>query len=543
MLQLVSDPKTSRMLGNDAAGLLGLLVDLAPPDTLLKSLLAASDPARELLWSAVALRADPRMAKPLVKLLQQKKLPLEDQGIQALGAMGGRDAAAYLFAQWQKAEGARRTVLARAIVHTGVAKAAELKELCLRSEATEIRLAALRQWAPLKEAAALSFLQSQLDAGAADIDALIAVQLAVGSRASWQWITERGAKLTASTLVVVLQRIGEQQRKEMEPWVLQRLEGASEPVELAAVRCLAAVGGSKSIDALVARSKSPSSKLSAEALKTLAVLQDSSLDARLKEATADPQHPFYLTALELLSLRNSPGSVAYFNQLFSARSPQGDELAAGLRGMERLGNLESVKLLVSRLGTEKDPAVVRTIQISIKRVAIRLEQPDRIWKEAILPALGQPTGGELEARILPLLDAVASPEALALCIERVRGHDAVLARAAEQALIRWRSIEVCDYWLSVLQDQAKSDADREQAIRCIDLALRADSHSDTPKLVAEKAAELFLASENKALRAKLLAMVGGLPNRWKTGFYDKVSPHLGSLPDYREQLEALNKKK
>ncbi|MDI1250200.1 MAG: hypothetical protein PSV13_15165, partial [Lacunisphaera sp.] len=258
MLQLVADPQTSRMLGNDAAGLLGLLVDLVPPDTLLQSLLAAADPARELLWSAVALRADPRMAKPLVKLLRQKKLPLDDVGIQALGAMGGRDAASYLFAQWQRAEGARRTGLARAMVHTGAAKAAELKELCLRSEATEIRLAALRQWAPLKEAAALSFLQSQLDAGAADIDALIAVQLAVGGRASWPWITERGAKLTAATLVVVLQRIGEQQRKEMEPWVLQRLEGASEPVELAAVRCLAAVGGSKSIDALVARSKSPS---------------------------------------------------------------------------------------------------------------------------------------------------------------------------------------------------------------------------------------------------------------------------------------------
>ncbi|MDI1249929.1 MAG: hypothetical protein PSV13_13785, partial [Lacunisphaera sp.] len=211
------------------------------------------------------------------------------------------------------------------------------------------------------------------------------------------------------------------------------------------------------------------------------------------------------------------------------------------RGMERLGNLESVQLLVARLRSEKDPAVVRSIQISFKRVAIRLEQPDRIWKEAILPALSLPAAGELEARLLPLLDAVASPETLARCIERVRGNDAVLARAAEQALIRWRSLEVCTYWLSVLNDQARADADRDQAVRCIDLALRSDIHSDSPKLVAEKAAELFLASENKALRAKLLAVVGGLPNRMKSSFYNAVSPQLGSLPDYREQLEALNK--
>ncbi|MDI1251205.1 MAG: hypothetical protein PSV13_20250, partial [Lacunisphaera sp.] len=213
------------------------------------------------------------------------------------------------------------------------------------------------------------------------------------------------------------------------------------------------------------------------------------------------------------------------------------------RGMERLGNLESVQLLVARLRSEKDPAVVRSIQISLKRVAIRLEQSDRIWKEAILPALSQPAGGELEARILPLLDAVASPEALAFCIERVRGNDPVLARAAEQALIRWRSLEVCVYWLSVLNDQARSDADREQAVRCIDLTLRSDIHSDSQKVVAEKAADLFLVTENKALRPKLLSVVGGMPYRWKMIFYNKVSPQLGSLPDYREQLEALTKRK
>lgn len=166
MLQLVLDVKTSRMLGNDATGLIAVLVESAPPETLTKSLLVASAPARELLWTAISLRADARLAKPLVKLLRQKKLPLDDLAIQTLGAMGGRDVASYLMSQWKPADGSRRAILAKAILHTGVASASELKELCQQSEGAEIRVAALRQWALKNERASLAFLQTQIEAGA-----------------------------------------------------------------------------------------------------------------------------------------------------------------------------------------------------------------------------------------------------------------------------------------------------------------------------------------------------------------------------------------
>jgi hypothetical protein len=277
-------------------------------------------------------------------------------------------------------------------------------------------------------------------------------------------------------------------------------------------------------------------------MNALAVLQDGSLDQRLKSAISDPRSPEYLTALELISRRNSQGSVALYNALFAQRTPTGAELTAWLRGLERLGNIESVKLLVARLRTEQDPAVVRSVQVAIKRVVMRLQEPERIWREAFLPFLSPPADVEVQSRLLTLLDAIGSSEALAHCIERLKGDDAVLARSAEQALIRWRDIEVCDYWLTVLNDPAKPEAAREQAVRYIDLTLRSDAQSDTPKLVSEKAAKLFLATENKALRDKLLLLVGGLPNRWKTAFHKEVSVHYETLPDYREQVEALIKK-
>jgi hypothetical protein len=542
MLKMVTDASTSRMLGNDAASLIAILAEGAPPDSLLKNLLAAPAPARELLWAAVALRADARLAKPLVQSLRRKKLLLDDLAIQTLGAMGGRDAAAYLFAEWKGAAGPRRTALGRAIVHTGAAKAAELKELCRTGEAAEIRVAALRQWARLNEKAALAFLQSQLEAGAADSTALIAVQVASGGSATWKWITQQTSPLSEAALVTVLQRIREQQRKELEPWVLQRLAGAGEPVELAAIRCLEVVGGGQSTEALLARIQSGPSKVSTAAMNTLAVLQDSALDTRLKGVISDPEHPLYLAAYELIARRNSPGSTVYFNQLFAGRTPVGKELTAGLRGMERLGNVESVKLLLARLQAEQDPATVRAIQISIKRVVIRLDQPDRIWGEAFSPALKPPVGGEWEARVLPLLDAVASKEALDFCIERVKGPDATLAAAAEQALIRWRNLEVCDYWLAVINDPAKSNDARDQAVRFIDLTLRSDVQKDIPRQVLAKAAKLFLATENQALRDKLLSLIGAMEKRWKAAFHKELSPHLENLPRYREQIEALIKK-
>lgn len=343
-------------------------------------------------------------------------------------------------------------------------------------------------------------------------------------------------------MITVLQSIREQQRRELEPWVLQRLPGAGEPVELAAIRCLAVVGGSQSTDALLERVKTGSGKVSAAALNSLEVLKDDSLDGRLKEIISDPAHPQFLVAYELVARRNSPGSTGYFNQLFAERSPAGKELTAGLRGMESLGNIESVKILLARLQAEQNPAAVRAIQISIKRVVLRLEQPDRIWAEAFAPVLSQSAGAVVQARILPLLDAVSTPEALALCLERIRGEDATLARAAEQALIRWRSIDVCGYWLAVINDPSKSDAARDQALRYVDQTLRSDVQAAIPLQVARKAAKLFLATENKALQDSLLLLVSKMGNRWKAAFHQEVSPQLQRLPGYREQVEALIKR-
>jgi hypothetical protein len=542
MLQMVMDPKTSRLLGNDAAGLLAAMGNLVDPDTLVKSLVAASDSSRALLWSAVALRADPRLAPPLVKALQSKQLPLNELGIQALGDMGGREVVAYLMTEWKQAGDAQRTMLARAIVHTGAATAEELQALCLGSKAPEIRVAALRQWATQKETAALDFLQAQVDAAAVDSNALIAGQLASGGKASWDWVAKKGAALPEGLLITILQSIREQQRKDMEPWVLARLEGAAEAVEVAAVRCLAVIGGGQSSDALSARIQSRSKKVAAEALNALAVLKDSALDGRLQAALGDPQNANYVTALELISLRNGPGSSEFLNRLFSQRSLRAEELAAGLRGMERIGNIDSVKLLLARLRTEKDAAVVRAIQISLKRLVIRLEQAELVWQQAFLPALTQPANAELQMLVLPIMDAVASPAALAFCVERVKGADAALAGAAEQALIRWRGVEVCDYWLSVVNDPGKSAADRDQAIRLIDLTLRADVHSENPSVVAEKTAALFLGTENKELRDKLIAVIGGLSNRWKSDFHKAVTADAKNLQAYRAQLDALVKK-
>ena len=542
MLQLVTDVNTSRMLGNDAAGLIAILVRSARSDTLVRSMVAASDPTRELLWTAISLQADPRLAKPLAKQLRRKKLPLDDLAIQALGAIGGRDAASYLVDQWKGADGLRRAVLARAIVHTGAASIADLRELCLKSEVTEVRVAALRQLAVKNEEAALAFLQSQLDAGAGDFTALVAVQLASGDVASWEWVAQRTSALPDAALVTVLRWIREHRRRDLEPWVLQRLEGAGEPVELAALRCLEAVGGSQSTELLLARMQSRTGKISSAAMSTLTVLKDSSLDARLKGATSDPEHPHHLAAYELIARRNSLGSTDFLNQRFAERSPVGMELGAVLGALESLGNIDSVKLLLARLQTEQVPAAVRAIQISIKRVAIRLEQPDRIWMEVLFPVLQQSADVDLEARVLPLLDAVASSDALKFCIERVGGSDAILARAAEQALVRWRNLEVCDHWLAVINDSTESEDARARAVGYIDLTLRSGAQSEIPKQVAEKAAKLFLATEDRALRDKLLLQVGGMQNRWKAVFHEELSPYFESLPDYREQVEALIKK-
>jgi hypothetical protein len=384
-------------------------------------------------------------------------------------------------------------------------------------------------------------LQTQLEKGVSDIDSLVAVQLAVGTAKSWDWVTKKTTTLPESTVITVLQSIREQGRKDLEPWVLQHLEAGTEPVQLAAMRCLAVAGGSQSAEALIARMQSKSKKVSTEATNAISVLRDSALDARLKAGLADPQSPNYVLTLDLVSLRNSPGSVETLNQLFSGQTPAGEVLAAGLRGMERIGTVDSVKLILGRLALEKNTPAVRAMQISIKRMVIRLDEPDRVWSEAFSPALSPAATAEQQALIIPTLDAVGSPAALQYCIQKTRGSDVALAQAAEQALARWRTVEICDYWVSILDDQTKSEDVRTQALRAIEMSLGSSAQGEMANRAQEKAVQLFIASENRELRLSLIRLAGDFSTRLKKDFHKRVTAKASNLQDYSQQLEDLLK--
>jgi hypothetical protein len=305
---------------------------------------------------------------------------------------------------------------------------------------------------------------------------------------------------------------------------------------------LAVVGGSKSLDALFARLQSGSGKIPTAVISTLSVLKDSAIDTHMQTIASNPEHPQYLAAYDVISKRNNPGCVDYFNKLFAERSPVGKELTALLRALESLGNVKSVEHLLTRLAAERDSAVVRTLQVAVKRVVLRIEQPDRVWQEAYAPIFRASPNAELQLRFLPLLDVVSTPEAFAICLDRLAGTDEALARAADQALQRWRNIDVCDHWLTVINDPAKTEAARDQALRYIDLALRSDAVAETWRVAVKKAVNLFLASENKNLRAKLIQWMEGMDDYRRGVFYKALKPHLARLPDHREQLDALIKK-
>lgn len=534
MLERVLADSSDAKLRSEASAVLAQIEGSSVTQSLTEALKGASDEARNEILSALAVRRDASQATLLVELLKSEAIPLDALVIQVLGTLEHSEVREFLFETWQAAEGEQQSQIATALLHTGMARANELRAIAQEGESA-LQVAALTQWLERDESAALDFLEDTLKSDPVHGDALLDQALKVGRNATWQRVISRTTPFSESALLVVLGAIQEQGRVELESWVLQQLEQESEAAQLAAVQALASVGGVNSTDALIERTRSANESLAAAAMNSLAVVHDPKLDARILDSAGNLSEPDHVRAIELLSIRNCEGAVELLNSLLAEKALAETTLDVLLPGLERVGNLQSVKLLLVKLVSAPDSPLVRDLQITLKRLVIRLEQPERLWERAFAPTLALELPAVLEARVLAILDGISAAEALEYCIERHRGNDAHLARSAEQALIRWRRVDVSDYWVTLLQESQSGSAEWQLAIRSLGMNLKSKTLANTEREVAMKSAELFLSCAVPEARQQILQAVEGLEGWHQQNFYRALHPGL-SLQDFVELL-------
>ena len=76
-----------------------------------------------------------------------------------------------------------------------------------------------------------------------------------------------------------------------------------------------------------------------------------------------------------------------------------------MKALESLGELQSCTTLAGLL-LQGDP-LKRDAQRSLKRLCLNYGDPDRLWNEVFLPALGAASSDEIRQDLLAIADAVA----------------------------------------------------------------------------------------------------------------------------------------
>ena len=108
-------------------------------------------------------------------------------------------------------------------------------------------------------------------------------------------------------------------------------------------------------------------------------------------------------AVRLLALRNADEA-----RTLSHNGRGGsvfDALRKGWQALELLGELQSCTTLAGLL-LQEDP-LKRDVQRSLKRLCLNYGDPDRLWNEVFLPALGAASSDEIRQDLLAIADAVA----------------------------------------------------------------------------------------------------------------------------------------
>ena len=501
---------------------------------LLQGLAGASAEEATAWWQAIGRQAAPDQVPAIVAILQTGKAALTPDAVAALGAVGGTAAADYLFQEWNRAPAEGREALELALLDSAACDLDQLQELLAGSENLPARLGAFGQIMDRSEKAALEILAGLLDnSEPTDESAFIATALSSGSDDAWTFILENLGQLDEREQAVLIGAIAGQGKSELEPVVLELARSGSAETQAVALRALAVIGGPASVPYLSELLLAEDEALQELAAYALSTVVDPQLDQQILEIVSDPGHPARSEYLALMAIRNNDGAVERVNTLLweEMRTPAiGDILSA----VEQIGDLDSCRILVHAILHNNPDLPTRKLQLSLKRLSLRLAIEDYLWEELYLPSLVNAPNDASRARIIEILDCLSLSDG---AMEYVTGilddaGEGELEKAAGSAARRWTSLNIGQYWLRIARDRNSSSDQIRTAMAALVRLITSDSIEAKDNEKAEFALKVLTQLRDDNLKEEILAAV--------LGERSVKSPFLNSLKPYRFIIDQVD---
>ncbi len=271
-------------------------------------------------------------------------------------------------------------------------------------------------------------------------------------------VREAFADLSPAEQRVALATAGQLGLKAFEPLAGRVLaESEDENLRTAALHCLIRIAGSDSWETLMTQHQQASGATRELLERAIGAAVAPELDQQLLTQAASGAPADRARALEIMELRNPTGTLSVLNQVIGAETEPA-VVEAAVKTAEKLGNFETLRIMINRILKEQNPEILKQIQLSAKRVSAGVDDPERVWDELFEPVLlDAGADDEQKERLVLIADAAPTPESLDYLENSVREGPPTLRTAAVRNLVRWSRISAIDTVVELLQTGALTE--------------------------------------------------------------------------------------
>ena len=424
---------------------------------LARALLRAEEAEKGKYMDAFVYRNDVRSVKVIEAFLKSKNAPLVEEAARALVRLGDAVAPEALVEARTHARAETKAVLERAIL-TAEIDAVGCRSLIDSGANSGIASAAFSVLLNLDPEAAGAVLHLFLDEPASPLRSKI-LRIAFEREDLQEFLISKLQTVSVPDQLLLLDAISELSLSRYEGAVLALLSGTDTEVEGKVLETLAQIGGQASFEPLSDRLASGSNKAAERALSMLDLPE---LNQRLFTVLETEEDAEKLAlAVRLLALRNADGAEELFRAMVAAEASSDALRKECMKALESLGELQSCTTLVGLL--LQGDSLKRDVQRSLKRLCLNYGDPDRLWNEVFLPALGAASSDAIRQDLLAIADAVAGDALMGYLNELFEDQSSALRPAAIKVLSRWPTMDSGALWIEIATATEASSSDIKAA--------------------------------------------------------------------------------
>ena len=515
-----------------------------PGDAATNYLLAAlkKAPATEqaAYLQALAYRRDAKAVAEMTRFLQSDNASIVANTALALSKAGKKEQIPAIKKALAKAHATTKPVIEAAIITLGM-DSKTARELTVSGSNPSIQAAAFAQLLSLDAKGAEAYLTTILPK--TDLSARCKIlnrAIILGSPSTQAHLVKALPSTSLDAQMVILSAIGQMGLSDYEAPLIAMLDTAQGKakgeLQGALIDTLSRIGGEASFAPInKALSADPNNK---KIITAISQLKAPEADKKiLLTAKGSEDINTRITAIQLLTLRNIPGSTELLNAIASTSTDKKVKDAA-LKALETTGNDESVRAFVKQV-LSTTPAD-KDVQRSLKRLSQHLGGSQAQWDKIYSPALKSAASDQHRESILLVMDGIPCQGSLSYLTELALNAKSALQTTAIRTLQRWPSIEVGNAWLTIASSKAASAKDIATSQSSVKKWLSKDDRSQINaqmKLLARAIKE----APNAEVKRDILSVYAKPNPRTKKQLKGALKS-LQNDPDVGEQVKTMLKK-